>query len=169
MLTDKSEKAKEFLENEITRSIKRAPALGYQMFSQMKLIHAYTKSGIYLGQKTMYSVSDLDRDRLNRVVKKIVQGLFYHEFKSVVPKDWIIKIVWITPRVEKNLKLIELAQTLKWNVIKEDTFAYGFNFVLKTYQSVWIIDLFKVPLFYILLMDKEPSTIKESNQGEAKI
>lgn len=156
MLMDRSPQAKELMENEISRSITRAPALGHQMFSQMELVDHY-KAGIYLGQKTAYKVSDLDRERINRVVNKIVKGLFFHEFEQTLPKDWVVKIIWISPKIEKELKLDDLAQTLRWNVIKEDTFAYGVNHVPNTYQSVWIIDLFKAPLFYVLVLDKRIS------------
>ena len=158
-LMDRSQRAKELMENEITRSIKRKPALGHQMFSQMKLVNAYTKSGIYLGQKTAYKVSNLDRERINRIVKKIIQGLFFHEFKQFLPQDWIINIVWINPKVHKEQKLGELEQTLRWNVIKEDTFAYGVNHVPNTHQSIWILDFFKIPLFYILVLDKKSANV----------
>ncbi|OGE34233.1 hypothetical protein A3A14_04210 [Candidatus Daviesbacteria bacterium RIFCSPLOWO2_01_FULL_43_38] len=154
-LMDRSERAKELMENEITRSIQRKPALGHQMFNQMWLVDAYTKSGLYVGKMTGYKVSDLDRKRIDRIVTKIIQGLFYHEFKQHLPKDWKVRIVWIDPKKSKELSLEELAKTLKWNIIKDDTFAYGVNYVSETYQSMWIIDFFKVPCFYILLMDKE--------------
>lgn len=156
-LMDRSQRAKELMENEIARSIKRKPALGHQIFSQMRLVDAYTKSGLYVGKMIGYKVSNSDRDRINRIVTKIIQGLFYHEFKQYLPKDWKVRIVWIDPKKSKELDLEELAKTLKWNVIKDDTFAYGMNYVPETYQSIWIIDLFKIPCFYILLMDKEPN------------
>lgn len=155
MLMDRSTHARQLMDNEISRSIVRTPALGYQMFSQMQLVEAYTKSGFYIGKKTLYQVGDLDKERINRVVNKIIKGLFFNEFKQLLPEDWIVKINWITPRLEQKLKLQELAQTLKWNVIKEETFAYGVNYVPQTYQSIWILDFFKIPLFYILVLDKK--------------
>lgn len=155
-LMDRSERAKELMENEITRSIKRKPALARQMFSQMQLVDAYTKSGnIYIGKKTAYHTTPSDMKRINRIVRKIIEGLFFNEFKQRLPKDWIVKIVWVNPKAEKELGLIELAKTLKWRVIKEDTFAYGIDFVPETYQSVWLIDFFKVSLFYVLVLDRK--------------
>lgn len=118
MLMEKSPEAKKLMEGEISRSILRTPALGHQMFSQMKLVDVYTKSGLYVDKMTMYTVSDEDKVRINRVVNKIITGLFFKEFSQVLPKDWIIRIIWITPKVEKGLELTEMANTLKWNVIK---------------------------------------------------
>ncbi len=155
MLQDRSAEAKKLMDGEITRSILRAPALGQQMFSQMKLVDVYTKAGAYKGKMTMYSVSDSDRTRIDRVVDKIVKGLFYHEFGQVIPEDWVIKNIWITPKVEKDQGLDEMAKKPLWRVIKEDTFAYWVNYVPETFQSVWILDFFKIPLFYVLVLDKK--------------
>ena len=130
------------------------------MFKQMQLVDSYSRSGKYIGKFTLYHVSDRDIERINRVVEKIIKGLFYNKFNKIVPEDWIIKIQWITPEVEKDMSLIQLADTLKWEVIKKDTFAYGFNFVPETYQSVWILDFFKVPLFYVFVIDRETAREK---------
>lgn len=102
-LMDRSERAKELMENEITRSIKRKPALARQMFSQMQLVDTYTKSEkIYVGKKTAYHITATDTQRINRIVRKIMEGLFFHEFKQIIPKDWVVKIVWVNPKVEKK-------------------------------------------------------------------
>lgn len=154
MLMARSPEAKKLMEGEISRSIRRAPALGHQMFSQMKLVDAYTKSGLYKGKMTMYKVSDSDKMRINRVVTKIIKGLFFHEFDHIIPEDWIIKIVWITPQVEKEQRLDEMGKQPYWRVIKADTFAYWVNYVPKTFQSIWLLDFFKIPLFYVLVLDK---------------
>ena len=155
MLMERSPEAKKLMDGEISRSILRKPALGSQMFSQMKLVDAYTKSGIYKGKMTMYAVSDSDKNRINRVVTKVIKGLFFHEFGKTIPEDWIIKIIWITPKVEKEQKLDEMAKQPFWRVIKEDTFAYWVNYVPQTFQSVWLLDFFKISLFYILVLDKK--------------
>ena len=154
ILMDSSSEAKKLMEGEISRSIRRTPALGRQMFSQMKLVNAYNKSGLYKGKMTMYQVSDSDNIRINRVVTKIIKGLFYHEFGQIIPEDWIIKVIWITPQVEKELNLAEMGKQPYWRVIKADTFAYWVNYVPKTLQSIWLLDFFQIPLFYVLVLDK---------------
>lgn len=155
MLMERSPEAKKLMDGEISRSILRTPALGRQMFSQMKLVSAYTRAGLFKGKMTMYSVSDSDKERINRVVTKVIRGLFFHEFGQTIPKDWIIKIIWITPQVEKEQKLDEMGKQPYWRVIKEDTFAYWVNYVTKTFQSIWLLDFFRIPLFYILILDKK--------------
>ena len=151
------------MEGAVSRSILRTPALGHQMFSQMKLIDAYTKSGMYKGRMTMHTVSDSDKERINRVVTKVIKGLFFHEFGQTIPEDWITKIIWITPQVEKEQKLDEMGKQPYWRVIKEDTFAYWVTHVPETFQSVCLLDFFKIPLFYVLVLDKKnsPRRIKD--------
>lgn len=160
MLMDRSPVASDLMNGPVTRSIQRTPALGWQMFCQMSLIDLITPSGIYVGKGTAFKVTESDRQRTNRVVIKIIKGLFYNQFKKTIPDDWLIEVHWITPQLEKKLGLQELAQKLRWDVIKEDTFAYGFDFVPDTYQSIWLMDFFKVPLFYVLVLDKDTANGK---------
>lgn len=155
-LSDRSAEAKKFLENEVTRSIMRRPALAKQMFNQMKLVDAYTKAERkYVGKRTVYQLSTSDISRINRVVRKIIDGLFFHHFNKVVPKRWEVNIVWINPKNQKELDLENVEKTLRWHIIKEDVFAYGVEFVPETFQSIWILDFFKVPLFYVLVLDRK--------------
>ena len=87
MLMARSSEAKKLMEGEVSRSILRTPALGHQMFSQMKLVDQYTKSGLYKGKMTMYTISDSDKERINRVVTKVIKGLFFHKFGQTIPED----------------------------------------------------------------------------------
>ena len=150
---ERSTEAKRAMENEVSRSIKRKPALGWQMFKQMKPVNRFSNTGEYLGKATLINITESDRARINRVVDKIIRGLFFEEFKQIIPKDWLVTIHWITPQMEQEQKLQEMTKTMRCKVIKEDTFAYWFSFVPDTYQSVWILDFFRIPLFYVLVLD----------------
>jgi hypothetical protein len=160
MLMDRSAVAAELVNGPIMRSIQYKPKLGLQMLNQMRIIDLVTKSGIYLGKRTVFELSEFDRQRIDRVVNKIIKGLFYNQFKKVIPEDWTILINWITTKNEKDLALRDLAQNLRWETIKEDTFAYGFNFVPNTLQSVWILEFFKISLFYVLVLNKELAEVR---------
>jgi hypothetical protein len=161
MLMDRSPTAGDLMNGQVSRSIQRTPALGWQMFKQMSLVDLVTPTGIYVGKGTAFKITDVDRKRIDRIVVKIIKGLFYNHFQKTIPEDWLIEVYWITPQIEKKLGLQQLAQKLKWNVIKEDTFAYGFDFVPDTHQSMWLMDFFKIPLFYILVLDDETRNAKK--------
>ena len=155
---ERSTEAKRAMENEVSRSIKRKPALGWLMFKQMKPVNLFSKTGEYLGKATLVNITKSDRTRINRVVDKIIRGLFFEEFKQIIPKDWLITIHWITPQIEQEQKLQEMTKTMRCKVIKENTFAYWFSFVPDTYQSVWILDFFRIPLFYVFVCDTKKET-----------
>ncbi|MES3017412.1 MAG: hypothetical protein V4721_06515 [Bacteroidota bacterium] len=150
---ERSTEAKRLMENEVSRSIKRKPALGWQMFKQMKPVNRFSKTGEYLGKATLINITEFDRARINRVVDKVIRGLFFQEFKQTVPKNWSITIHWITPKMEQEQKLQEMTKTMNCRVTKEDTFAYFFDFIPNDYQSIWILDLFRIPLFYVFVRD----------------
>ena len=158
ILMGRAPRAKEIALNEMTRAILRRPALAWRMFSQMIPVNRYTASGLFVGQSTLYHITENDRTRINRIAEKIIRGLFFKEFDQTIPHDWIIGIHWITPEMEQKQNLLELAKTMKWNVIREDTFAYGVSSVPNTNQSVWLLDFFKTPLFYVLVLDKETAS-----------
>lgn len=153
----RSSEAERVMKNEISRSVKRKPALGWQMFKQMKLMNIVSETGVVLRQATAWKITDSDRARINRIVEKVIQGLFFQEFKKILPKDWSIIIHWITPQMEKEQKLQEMVKTMKCKVIKEDIFAYFFCFVPDNHQSIWILDFFQIPLFYVFVRDKNNS------------
>jgi hypothetical protein len=128
------------------------------MFSQMSLVDLHSSTGVSIGKVTRYDLSESDKERVGRVVEKNVRGLFFKEFGLLVPTDWVIKVCWITPETEQKWNLSELRNTMRWNVIRADTFAYGVTYVPETYQSAWILDFFQIPLFYVLVVDKETAT-----------
>lgn len=154
MLMGRAPRAKEIALNEMARAILRRPALAWRMFSQMRPINRYTPSGVLIEQATLYHITPEDRARINRVVDKTIRGLFFKEFGRTIDFDWIVKINWITPQMEQEQNLPALAATMRWNVIREDTFAYGVSSVPDTNQSIWFLDFFKIPLFYVLVVDK---------------
>ena len=48
----------------------------------------HSNAGIYLGNAT---VLELDTERVNRILAKIVMGLFYHEYGRICPEPepWV--------------------------------------------------------------------------------
>lgn len=150
----RSSEVERAMKNEISRSIKRKPALGWQMSKQMRPVNVVSETGAVLRQATAWKITDSDLVRIHRIVGKIIQGLFFHEFKKTLPKGWSIAIHWITPTMEQEQKLQEMVKTMNCKVIKEDTFAYFFSFVPNNYQSIWILDFFRMPLFYVFVRDK---------------
>jgi hypothetical protein len=66
------------------RSLFRPEAKGFRKaFEQsMRMVDVYSPGGVYLGKASGY---DVNLRRLNRVAKRTVSGLFFHEFGARLP------------------------------------------------------------------------------------
>lgn len=154
------------LNNPVARSMKRRPALGMQMFKQMKVVDFYSKEGVYFGKKTALNISKKDHQRVFRVLDKYIKGLFFHHFGKIVPQDWVLKHSWLTRKFEE--KVVGTLKDMRWERIKEDTFVYGFNSVPQTHQSIWCLIFFGQPLFYTFVIDKKNAEKFEKKSGKRK-
>lgn len=153
---DYSLTATQLFNTAISRSIRRNPSLGWQMFKQMSLVNLKTPSGIYLGKKTAFKFTSQDHSRVFNVLDKYIKGLFFYQFNKVLPKDWIIKHFWMTKKFEQ--KVLSTLRDLTWKIINENIFAYGCNWVPNTNQSIWCLVFFGKPFFYSFVLD--PVTAK---------
>jgi len=152
------------LNNPVARSIKRKPALGMQMFNQMKIVDFYSRGGIYLGKRTAINIKKKDHQRVFNVLDKYIKGLFFHHFGEVIPYDWVLKHHWLTRKFEE--KIIDTLKNMRWERVKEDTFVYGFNSVPETHQSIWCLIFFGQPLFYTFVIDKTNAEKFEKRSSE---
>lgn len=56
-----------------------------QFFGETELVDVHTEGGLYLGHTRRYPV---EVARMNRVIEKIVRGLYYHEYRRRVPVEF---------------------------------------------------------------------------------
>ena len=72
--------------NQIISSIKRPEAKLYRnkILSSISSREEYSESGIFLGNKTLM---EIEWDRIERVLKRIVRGLFFKENNQLIPGD----------------------------------------------------------------------------------
>lgn len=161
LLYEVSPTATALFDNQISRSVRRRPALGRSMFEKMSLVDVYSEGGIYLGKKTALRFEKKDHQRVFKVLDKYIKGLYFHHFKKIVPKDWALKHFWITPKLERQL--IPKAKSLNWRVLKENIFVYGFNWVPETRQSIWILVFFGKPMFFSFAVNAQTESKFKTN------
>lgn len=63
---------------------RRRTGLAIALLEKVRSVSAYGAGGIYLG--TAQGV-ELDTDRINRVLEKILRGLYFHHYASPLPRD----------------------------------------------------------------------------------
>ena len=107
----------------------------------------YNQSGIYLGCKGTYNV---DLERLDRVIERIIKGLFFHHYGKPLPKEYSAKSfsvdglidhsVWKLPDTKLILKEIKRYRSIN---IGDNVFAYKF-FRLQEDENVtfWLITFY---------------------------
>jgi hypothetical protein len=138
-----SQHADELFFTKVKRCVQRRPQIVSKLLNQMDLIDVYTKSGIYIGKKTRFSIPDEDWKRYCNVLTKYVKGLFFHELKQILPLSYGIM------HFLGNEKMLELLRYIsKWNWDDKDIFAYGYSFVANTYESAWVT-LFYDSVFFV--------------------
>lgn len=148
----------------IKRSIRYRPYLAMKMFRQMIPVELYSKNGIFLDKKAAVITTKEDRKRIFNVCDKYIKGLFLNEFKQLLPSEWVIKHAWLTAKLEGTLQ--KQLRTLRWEVINEHIFVYGYNSIPTTHQSVWCLAFFGRPLFFSFVLDKETAnSFKSSNKS----
>lgn len=151
---DHSPYAKELFFSNIERSMKRRPWIAGKLLTRMELVDLYTKSGVYLGEKTKFNIISEDEQRIFNVLTKYIKGLFYHEFKISVPEDYKIKHFWgreeLLPEIIKHIN--------KWNLDNKEIFAYGYNFISGNYKSVWVTVFYDYTFFISFVAPEEELT-----------
>ena len=130
-----SKESKDIFNTKIRRSIERRPQIGHKAMSKMEIVDLFTESGIYLGKKTKIDISDEDWIRHHTVLDKYIKGLFYHEFNRPLPVDYKIKHV-LCDQDEFLLKVT--SQVNKWNKENKEIFAYAYNSITDSYNSIWV-------------------------------
>jgi len=139
----------------VSRSLRRSPSLAQKMFSQMSLVNSYSNGGIFLGKKTAV---ELDYKRIDKILDKYIKGLFFNEFKMILPRNWFIKHVLITNK--SIATFMPFLKQLKWKVIQKNIFIFGYNWEPKTFQSIWGLEFFGKLLFYSVVFDPRAVQIK---------
>jgi hypothetical protein len=83
--------AGELLRGPVVRSIERRPGVMRDFFRNFRQVERKTDAGIIIGTEWGF---DIDMTRFNRMVEKIVRGLFY--FKSGIPLPKTCEVVIFT-------------------------------------------------------------------------
>jgi hypothetical protein len=107
------------------RSLGRHEAIGFRndLLNRVQEFKRVTKSGIYLGKTTGYN---FDLNRIEKVVNRIVKGLFYIQYQKRIPESHIVDTVSLS-----NLENIKSENELRLTEILDVLFKTDFKFVGK--------------------------------------
>jgi hypothetical protein len=139
--------AKRLIEGEIIRSFKRRPQFARRLVENARFVDAKTESGIVVPNQPAFALED---DRLNRVIRKMVRGLFYtYSFRrqdkgTPLPKEWPIAVSRIRTNedFEKFDKTMDAwPLSLQWWSMGDEK-AISYRGAIRNHESnlsIWII------------------------------
>lgn len=137
---------KSLWEQKLKRTYKKDPGVKNIIARSFKQVSLQTPGGIYVGKKLAISI---DPKRKNNVLKKIVRGLYWVEYKERLPEDVPIEIYGIHGQGESIHELIALTDeaTTAW----EGIFEYRHRRGPEPFESYWIMSFFRRNYFVAIV------------------
>jgi len=139
-----SQQAVDLFFSKVKRCIQRKPHIISDMYKRMDLVDLYTEGGIFIDKRTRIIISDKDWERYCNVLNKYIRGLFFHEFRRMLPIDYKIHHSWVDPR---ELQKLDYTPFMSWNLDNQEIFIYGYAYVPDTDYSVWVTAFYKSNIF----------------------
>ena len=137
----------------VQRSLQKNPKVLKEVFKSFLPIDVYHGS-IYFGKRPGFRC---DRERVDRIMGKIVKGLFYFENKKPLPNDFIVK-VFLSPNEDDKIPN-EIKESICTSIIKcvsKDVFKYRtIHLPEDPNYSVWVLNFYDSYLNFICLTWKE--------------
>jgi hypothetical protein len=133
-------------EQKLHRTYQKDVGLKKAIARSFKKISLETPGGIYLGERIAISI---DYERKNNVLKKIVKGLFWTEYKERLPVDISIEIYGIHGKGEPVDSLITVTHeaTTAW----EGIFEYRYARAQKSFESYWVMSFYRRNYFVAMV------------------
>jgi hypothetical protein len=137
----------------VQRSLQKNSKVLKEIYKSFQLVDVY-HGPIYLGKRPAFP---WDRKKGNRVISKIVKGLFYFENKRSLPNDFVVKI-FLSPNEDDRIpnELKELICTSEIKQIGEGVFKYRTVHIKEDPNySVWVLNFYDSYLNFICLTWKK--------------
>ncbi len=144
-------------EQKLKRTYKKDGGVKKVIARSFRQVSLETPGGIYAGKRLAISI---DPERKNNVLKKIVRGLFWVEYKERLPENVPIEIYGIHGKDKLVHELI--AVTYEATTAWEGIFEYRHGRAPERSESYWIMSFFRRNYFVAIVDGVEG--IKESNE-----
>ena len=139
---------KKIWEQKLNRTFEKDYGLKKQIAKSFKIAEIFSPSGLYLGRRL---ISQIDPIRIENVIRKIVRGLFWFEYKEKISLKSKIEIIGI-PKNSNNIDTL-IRNSICGSRFWEKIFEYRYLRKSKdTFESIWIMSFYR-ELYYIALID----------------
>jgi hypothetical protein len=151
MFTDAgvSDTGKSLWDEKLHRMYEKNLGLKRKIAQLLKEVDVKTPSGIFLGRRMAIQLDGL---RSQRVINKILFGLYYFEFQEILPFTTKLNIRFAQYESDVPQELKDLAPSLLFGTRQwANIFEYRFNRVKERPQkSIWIIRFFGKAVFWAI-------------------
>lgn len=139
-----------FWEQKLKRTYQKDGGVKKVTARSFKKVSLETPGGIYAGRKLAISI---DPERKNNVLRKIVRGLFWVEYKERLPEHVPIEIYGIHGKDQLIHELIAVTHeaTTAW----EGIFEYRHGRAPECFESYWIMSFFRRNYFVAIVGSAE--------------
>ena len=141
--------AKKIWTVKVLASFLRPEGSGFRDLIRDSLIEVdhYSKGGILLGKRIAYRIL---MPRINRVIDRIIRGLYWSETKNILPASTGTNILMdpdigdIEKKTNKEIAFIEFLANLQETIIGNDIFSFRYHLFNDTpFASIWILIFYK--------------------------
>lgn len=139
-------------EQKLKRTYKKDSGVKKVITRSFSQVSMKTPGGIYLGERLAISI---DPERKNNVLRKIVRGLFWVEYKERLPEDVPIEIYGIKGTGSPIEELI--TKTRQATTFWEGIFEYRHARAPECFESYWIMSFFRRNYFYAIVKGSDLS------------
>lgn len=120
----------------------------------------FTPSGLYLGREPVYFA---EYDRMNKILDKIIRGLYYYSTKKILTNDYSIKsfgeeyLIHSSSAVRDNVRKT-IIEPLKYSTIHEigrNTFKYKYKLTESDKkEGAWILNFYSKINYLCIVLHK---------------
>jgi len=114
--------AQRLVEEKVIPRFRERPALLHSVMKHTRMVDVYSEGGIYLGTQPGF---EFDRPRVQRIVDKIVRGLYVHEKDRRLGEGYLVKDFVLNPSLSDETRSNVASMQLR--EIGGDIFGYRFQ------------------------------------------
>jgi hypothetical protein len=159
------------LREHLTRSFNnpKQSKFNIRFAKSISIKNIFTSSGLYLGREPVYFA---DYDRLNKILDKIIRGLFYYHERKILQKDYLIKSFTEEDLLKSSLKaresvrktIIAPLNSTILNELGKNTFKYRFRLTnLDKREGAWMLNFYSKITFLSIVLHKSRFPLGETS------
>lgn len=113
----------------------------------------YTPTGIYLGKRM---ILNLDEERVYKVIRKIVRGLYYLEYQEVMPVSQDLDCLFIQTQEHFDAAKESAGELRSGSKVWDGIFRYSHNRIEEgRLGSIWLLEFYNFATFWVVDYNSE--------------